>query len=660
MTNYTNVFGGNTIYPSDVSLLPLALTESVELEWPLEVSGSLDPVARIIDVTPDNSGYAITLPDATLTSVGQTVLFNNLSGSNSFMVKDNAGNILVTIDFGEQWELYLAGTSTAAGTWRVFQFGASTATVQPSALAGYGITVTSSTLSQSMPVTLFTSTPRTILSTDRARVLVWEGTGAGAATLPAAADVGNNWFVSFRNAGGGDLTISPAGSEDIDGGSSLAFSPGDAATLATDGLNWYSVGFGQDAAFAFDFTSINLAGAGATYNLSGSELNRIAYQFIGALANNVNVVVPATVQQYWIDNQTTNTFDVTFGTDGQGTPVSVPQGYSAILYCNGTEVVLASASTATLPTTVGVSQGGTGISSYTVGDMLYASAATTLSKLAMVATGNVLLSGGVGNPPAWGKVALASAVSGTLPVANGGTGTTTSTGTGDVVLANSPALVTPALGTPSALVLTNATGLPIGGSGVTGTLSVGNGGTGQTSYTNGQLLIGNTTGNTLTKATLTAGANITITNGTGSITIAFSSGLGGSLVGTSDTQTLTNKRVTPRDNFTTSTTSPWAWNSDSYDIQGFTALANALTVNADAGTPTNGQSTLFRFQDNGAARVITFTGGSAEAFRACTSGLTVSGSNWTITTTAGKDLYVGCKYNTDASRWDIVAITEEL
>ena len=53
-----------------------------------------------------------------------------------------------------------------------------------------------------------------------------------------------------------------------------------------------------------------------------------------------------------------------------------------------------------------------------------------------------------------------------------------------------------------------------------GTLGVGRGGTGQTSYTNGQLLIGNTTGNTLTKATLTAGTGIAITNGTGSISIA--------------------------------------------------------------------------------------------------------------------------------------------
>jgi hypothetical protein len=69
--------------------------------------------------------------------------------------------------------------------------------------------------------------------------------------------------------------------------------------------------------------------------------------------------------------------------------------------------------------------GGTGQSSYAVGDLLYASTTTALSKLADVATGNALISGGVSTAPSWGKIALTTHVSGTLPVANGGTNATT-------------------------------------------------------------------------------------------------------------------------------------------------------------------------------------------------------------------------------------------
>lgn len=85
-------------------------------------------------------------------------------------------------------------------------------------------------------------------------------------------------------------------------------------------------------------------------------------------------------------------------------------------------------------------------------------------------------------------------------------------------LFTSPTLVTPALGTPTAVNLTNATNVPVNQA--TGTLAVAHGGTGQTTYTNGQLLIGNTGTTGLTKATLTAGTNVTITNGAGTITIA--------------------------------------------------------------------------------------------------------------------------------------------
>ena len=84
--------------------------------------------------------------------------------------------------------------------------------------------------------------------------------------------------------------------------------------------------------------------------------------------------------------------------------------------------------------TTPVAGGGTGITSYTTGDMLYASGGGTLAKLLGVATGNALISGGVGVAPSWGKIALTTHVSGTLPVGNGGTGMTSYT-TGDIVAA---------------------------------------------------------------------------------------------------------------------------------------------------------------------------------------------------------------------------------
>ena len=79
--------------------------------------------------------------------------------------------------------------------------------------------------------------------------------------------------------------------------------------------------------------------------------------------------------------------------------------------------------------TLGVTRGGTGLATVTTGDLLYASAADTLARLAGVVTGNALISGGAGAAPSWGKIALGLHVSGVLAPGNGGTGLNNGTNT---------------------------------------------------------------------------------------------------------------------------------------------------------------------------------------------------------------------------------------
>jgi hypothetical protein len=132
----------------------------------------------------------------------------------------------------------------------------------------------------------------------------------------------------------------------------------------------------------------------------------------------------------------------------------------------------------------------------------------------------------------------------------------------------------------------------------------------------------------------------------GSITgITFSSIVvtGGSISGTS---------IAARLSSTASITSPLAWNSDNFEQYAATAQAGALTINADAGTPTDGRKIIFRFKDNGTARALTWTTGATKAFRAI--GVTLP-----TTTVINKTLYVGCIYNSSDSRWDVVAVTQE-
>jgi hypothetical protein len=110
--------------------------------------------------------------------------------------------------------------------------------------------------------------------------------------------------------------------------------------------------------------------------------------------------------------------------------------------------------------TITAAKGGTGQTTYAVGDILYADTTTTLAKLPDVATGNALISGGVGVAPSWGKIGLTTHVSGTLPIANGGTNTTDTPVAGAIVYGTGSAYKFNAAGTTNYLLQSAGSGAP--------------------------------------------------------------------------------------------------------------------------------------------------------------------------------------------------------
>lgn len=115
-------------------------------------------------------------------------------------------------------------------------------------------------------------------------------------------------------------------------------------------------------------------------------------------------------------NATANVADI----QGTANQVLVVNAAGTALAFGQVNLAAAAAVTGTLPSTLG----GTDNASYAVGDLLQASATTTLARLAAVSTGNALISGGVGTVSSWGKIGLTTHISGTLAAGNGGTGAT--------------------------------------------------------------------------------------------------------------------------------------------------------------------------------------------------------------------------------------------
>jgi len=351
--SYSEVFGGGSIYPAQRTYLSIVSAVDVTLEWPLNTVAGDNVAADIIDADMTAPGLTINFSDARQVSNGFTSLVSNV-GSQDFTVRDALGGSIVSPIPGTAWFIYLQDNSTEDGTWAIFQLGATVSVADAAALAGAGIKAISATLNQRMTPMLTGATPITWVDADRAQFTIWTG-GVGILDLPTPGAVGSDWFSIVRNEGSGILTITPP-SGTIDSAATLIMNPGDSAFIITDGTNFWSVGLGQSTTVGFDYVQIDVSGSG-DFILSGVQLNRISYEFIGLLTGDRKIVVPNTIQQYWADNSTTGAFALRIATAAQVTPIQIIQNNRSILYCNGVDVIDAETGTLTPPITIG--QGGT-------------------------------------------------------------------------------------------------------------------------------------------------------------------------------------------------------------------------------------------------------------------------------------------------------------
>jgi hypothetical protein len=333
MTTYTNPFTGQTVSPSSVSYESLTLTADTELEWPINGNDNT-PASSIIDVTA-TAAWLLKLPPATQVSTGQSIIVRNV-GATTFTVTDNGGNTIISIASGIADFIFLTNNTTVNGIWASVVFGAGTSSANASALAGYGLTAIGLTLNQAYNATNYYSNSA-LTSANRAQFEVWAG-GVGTFTLPSASTVGNNWFTIIRNGGTGILTLTPVGSDTIDGNANMQLQLTESVVIVSNGSTGFNTyAYGRSNTFAF--TQLAQIVTGGTLTLTSAQGSNIIQEYSGVLTSNQIVILPSTVQLYSLQNGTTGAYTLTFKTVAVGaSTVTVGQGQTAFVACDGTNV----------------------------------------------------------------------------------------------------------------------------------------------------------------------------------------------------------------------------------------------------------------------------------------------------------------------------------
>lgn len=333
--SFSDKFGGSSVQPSNVQYRAVALAASETTFWPPYATAT-NVLARLMDVQATAGTFSIALPDATQASTGDDVVFIN-SGAFNFAVTDFAGTTLYTVTPGQRIYLYLKSTATQAGTWDAWIFGVGLSNLDLSNAAGNGLVVASSRLAVS-PIASAVAGDRTIAAGDRATAFLWTG-GTGTFTLPLSSALGQ-FFFEVRNQGTGALTITTTGGELIDGAASIILQLNESCLVHAGTGLWYTVGRGRATQFAF--TQLQKVVTGGTVTETLTEAANVVQTFTGVLTSNVDIVVPAVVQVYYVSNQTSGAFNFRVKNPGAGATVSIPTGQNAVLFSDGTNVINAS------------------------------------------------------------------------------------------------------------------------------------------------------------------------------------------------------------------------------------------------------------------------------------------------------------------------------